>query len=81
LEVTKIRLGQDGKNWSDPCSVLRTPPRGWVGRTGGVVALLSLLISFIVYKVWLKGTPTKALEEGGSITFSFNFPFPLEVIF
>jgi hypothetical protein len=52
-----------------------------VGRTSGVVALLSLLTLSIVYKVLLKRTSTKASKDGGSITFSFNFPFPLEAIF
>jgi hypothetical protein len=61
--------------------MLQTPLRGGLGRIGGVVALLSLLTSSVVYKVWLKGTSTKALEEGGLVTFSFNFPFPLEPIF
>jgi hypothetical protein len=52
-----------------------------VGIIGGVVALFSLLTSSIIYKVWFKGTSTKALEEGGLATFSFNFPFPFEAIF
>jgi hypothetical protein len=64
LEVTIIKLGWDGKNWNDPYLMFRTPPWRGVGRIGGVVALLSLLTSSIVYKVWFKGTSTKALEEG-----------------
>jgi hypothetical protein len=61
--------------------VLQIPLGGGVRRTGGVVALLSLLTLSVVYKIWFKGTSTKALKEGGLVTFSFNFPFPLEVIF
>jgi hypothetical protein len=61
--------------------MLRTPLGGGVGRIGGIVAFLYLLTSSIVYKVWFKGTSTKALKEGGLVTFSFNFPFPLEAIF
>jgi hypothetical protein len=51
LEVTIIKLGQDGENWSDPRSMLWTPLGGGVGRTSGVITLLSLLTSSIVYKV------------------------------
>ncbi len=87
LEVTIIELGQDGKNYNDPCWVLLIPSKGGVGRIGGVVALLFLFILFIVcrLRVWLKGTSTKAswftLEKASSIILSFNFPFPLEMIF
>ncbi len=49
-------------------------------RTGGVVVLLSLLTMSVACKIWFKGTSTKVSKEGGSVTFSFNFPFPLEVI-
>jgi hypothetical protein len=52
-----------------------------VGIASGVVTLLSLFTLFVVCKVWFKRTSTKALEEGGLVTFSFNFPFPLEAIF
>jgi hypothetical protein len=52
-----------------------------VGKTGGVVAFFSLLTLSVVCKIWFKGTSTKMLKEQGSIIFSFNFPFPLEVIF
>jgi hypothetical protein len=55
--------------------------RGRGGKTGGVVALFFLLTSSLVCKVWLKRTSTKASEEGGLVTFSFNFPFLLEAIF
>jgi pyruvate/2-oxoacid:ferredoxin oxidoreductase alpha subunit len=51
-----------------------------VDKTGGAIALLYLLTLLVVYKVWLKRTSTKASKEGGLITFSFNFPFPLETI-
>jgi len=87
LEVTIIGLGQDGENWDDNCWVLWILPWGGVGKTYGVVAILSLLISFIVWKLifWLKGTSTKVSwfrsKEGGLVVLSFNFPFPLEVFF
>jgi hypothetical protein len=68
LEVTTIELGWDGKNWSNPCSVLQTPLGGGVGKTSGVVTLLFLLTSFVVYKVWFKGMLIKVLEEGGLVT-------------
>jgi hypothetical protein len=61
--------------------VLQTPPRGGVGNTIGIVVFISLLTSFVVYKVWFKGMSIKALEERGSVTLSFNFPFPFEEIF
>ncbi len=44
----------------------------------------SLSFSFtlsIVYKLSFKRTSIKTSEEGGLITFSFDFPFPLEIIF
>jgi hypothetical protein len=81
LEVTIIGLGQDGENWNDPHLVLQIPLKGGVGRIGGVVAFLSLLTSSVVCKIWFKETSTKALEEGGSVTIFFNFPFPLQVNF
>jgi hypothetical protein len=61
--------------------MLWTPPGGKVGRIGEVVTVLSFLTSFVICRIWFKGTSTKALEEGGSIIFSFNFPFHLEAIF
>jgi hypothetical protein len=77
LEVTIIILGHDRENWNDFCLMFRTPPGRGVGRIGKVIALLSLLTSSIVYKIWLKGTSIKASKEA----FSFNFAFPLEAIF
>jgi hypothetical protein len=38
--------------------MLQIPARGGVGRTGGIIALLFLLTSSIIYR-WLKGTSTK----------------------
>jgi BioD-like phosphotransacetylase family protein len=73
-EVTTIGLARDGKNYNDPCLVLQTPRRGGVGKTCGVIALLLLLTSSVVYKAWFKGISTKVSEERGSVTFSFNFP-------
>jgi hypothetical protein len=61
--------------------VLPTPPRGGVGKIGGVVAFHSFLTTLIICRVWFKKTSTKASEDEGSVTFSFNFPFPLEAIF
>jgi len=52
-----------------------------VGKTNGVVFILSLLTLFIICRIWFKRTSTKMSNEGGSINFSFNFPFPLEEIF
>jgi len=48
FEITIIELGREGENWNDPCPVFQIPPRGGVGRTCGVVALLSFLTSSIV---------------------------------
>jgi hypothetical protein len=81
LEVTIIRLGQDGENWNDPCLVLWIPLRRKVERIDGVVTFFSFFTLLVVSKVWFKGTSIEALEEGGEVTFSFNFPFPLEAIF
>jgi hypothetical protein len=81
LEVTTIKLKQDGENWNDSCLVLYTPLGRGVGRTCGVITFLSLLTLFVIYRIWFKGTPKKLLEEEGSIIFPFNFPFPLEAIF
>jgi hypothetical protein len=81
LEVTIIGLGRDGKNWNDLCLVLQTPPRRGVGRIVEVLTLFSFLTSLVASKVYLKGTSTKASKEGVLVTFSFNFPFPLEAIF
>ncbi len=48
-----------------------------MGRTCGVITLLSLFTSSVIYRIWFKRTSTKTSEEGGLV----NFPFPLEVIF
>ncbi len=81
LEVTTIKLGWDGEKWNDPCWVLWTPLGEGVGKIDGIIVLLSLLTSLVVCRVWFKITSTKASKEGILITFSFNFPFPLEAIF
>jgi len=48
LEVRIIKPRQDGKNWNDPCWMFRSPLGRGVAKAGGVVALLSLFISFVV---------------------------------
>ncbi len=53
--------------------------RGGKNRCGSNLSFFLHIVSCI--QSLFKGTSTKALEEGGLITFSFNFPFPLEAIF
>ncbi len=87
VEARSLIGGNNNRTWVEwrklkwSFIVFRTSPRGGVGRINGVVAIFSLLTSLVVYRVWLKGTSTKVWEERGSITFSFNFSFPLEAIF
>ncbi len=84
LQVTTIKLGNDEKKWNHLCWMFQIPLGGGVGIIGGVMALLSLILLpfFCRPRVWLKETSTKtpwyALEEGGLVIFSLNFPFSLE---